>query len=394
MSATITREPQPDSGTSPEIVAVRAWTARGGEFPHAAVLTAYRRWGKALVPGGLLDALADARPRATGGLLALLDVLLDKRDGTYDYRTYLALPLLAPHLGDRDLLTALLVADLMRFELDAAADPAGPLPVLPPDDALVEKRLRHGLRVIRPVLNRLGWVVPVVAPGVRAEARAVWAAADSHLTGDQRLMLRCTVLPVDVVHDEHLFIRVLQTFETAFAALARDLERASTGLTGGSAGDAEDALRHGAALLREVSPLWSAVATMRVEAFRRFRQWTEGASAIQSRHYKLMESLARRPDAARLGSAAYDHVPEVRELVATGLPSVDEAYRAASLPREARVAVAAAMADFAASVDVWRRTHHRLAVRMLGAETGGTGYTGGASYLAAAREIPVFRTVP
>ncbi|MDQ0364176.1 tryptophan 2,3-dioxygenase family protein [Catenuloplanes indicus] len=381
---------------SAETAAVRAWTAAGGEFPYREVLTAYRRWGKALVPNGLLDALSEARPHAGAGLRALLDVLLDKRDGAYDYRSYLALPLLAPHLADRDLLTVLLVADLMRFELAAAGDPAvagdpaGPLPVMPPDGGLVDKRLRHGLRVVRPVLARLGWTVPVPEPGVRAEARAVWAATDARLRDDQRLMLRCTVLPVDIVHDEYLFIRVLQTFEAAFAALVRDLERVPSALTDGSVSTADRLLRHAAALLREVSPLWSVVATMRVEAFRRFRQWTEGASAIQSRHYKLMESLARRPDDARLGSAAYDHVPEIRELVLTGLPSVDAAYRAATLPPEARAAAGAAMADFAASVDVWRRTHHRLAVRMLGAETGGTGYTGGASYLAKAREIPVF----
>ncbi|MDR7275426.1 tryptophan 2,3-dioxygenase family protein [Catenuloplanes atrovinosus] len=375
---------------SAEVAAVRTWAAGGGEFPYATVLSAYRRWGKALVPSGLLDALSEARRRAGGDLRPFLDVLLDKRDGTYDYRSYLALPLLAPHLAESDVVIALLVADLVRFELAADDDPAGPLPVMPPDDVLVEKRLRHGLRVIRPVLDRLDRPVRPAEPGVRAEARAVWAAVEARMSGEQRLLLRCTMLPVDIVHDEYLFIRVLQTFETAFAGLVRDLDSAATALSGQSATRAEDALRHAAASLREVSPLWSILATMRVGAFRRFRQWTEGASAIQSRHYKLMESLARRPDEARLGSAAYDHVPEIRTLVRTGLPSVDAAFRAATLAPGERAGVAGAMAEFAAAVDTWRRTHHRLATRMLGAQTGGTGYTGGVSYLAGAREIPVF----
>ncbi|WP_051799602.1 tryptophan 2,3-dioxygenase family protein [Catenuloplanes japonicus] len=370
---------------SAEAVFVRTWTVGGGDFPYQAVLTAYRRWGKALVPDGLLDALCEARSQATGTLLSFLDVLLDKRDGTYDYRSYLALPLLTPHFPDRDTLTVLLVADLMRFELAACDDPAGPLPVMPPDDALVQKRLRHGLRVIRPALDRLGWAMP------DTDARTVWEMVDSKMSDDQRLMLRCSILPVDVVHDEYLFIRVLQTFETSFAALVRDLESAAGALTAGNAAAAEEALHHAAALLREVSPMWSVVATMRVEAFRRFRQWTEGASAIQSRHYKLMESLARRPDPARLGSAAYENVPEVQALVMTGLPSVDEAYGTARLTLAEHAAVGAAMADFAASVDAWRRTHYRLATRMLGNDTGGTGYTNGTSYLAQAREIPVFK---
>jgi tryptophan 2,3-dioxygenase len=38
----------------------------------------------------------------------------------------------------------------------------------------------------------------------------------------------------------------------------------------------------------------------------------------------------------------------------------------------------------------WRRTHHNLAMRMLGMRRG-TGYTAGVPYLAEARDIPVFR---
>ncbi|MFI5841782.1 tryptophan 2,3-dioxygenase family protein [Catenuloplanes sp. NPDC051500] len=375
---------------SAESVAVRTWTVDGGDFPYQSVLTAYRRCGKALVPDDLLDALCDARVHAGGELLSFLDVLLDKRDGVYDYRSYLALPVLTPYLDDRDLLTVLLVADLMRFEAAACDDLSGPLPVMPPEDALVEKRLRHALRVIRPALDRLGWSTPVLEPGVRAEARAVCETVAAKASDAQQLMVRCSVLPVDVVHDEYLFIRVLQTFETAFAQLVRDLEAAVDALTAGAAAGAEDALCHAATLLREVSPLWSVVATMRVESFRRFRQWTEGASAIQSRHYKLMESLARRPDDARLGSAAYQNVPEIQAQVLLGLPSVDAAYREARLTLAEHAAVGAAMADFAASIDAWRRTHYRLATRMLGTDTGGTGYTNGTSYLAQAREIPVF----
>ena len=49
-------------------------------------------------------------------------------------------------------------------------------------------------------------------------------------------------------------------------------------------------------------PLWSMVATMRPQHFLAFREFTDGASAIQSRNYKLVESLCARPSdgAARL----------------------------------------------------------------------------------------------
>jgi len=48
------------------------------------------------------------------------------------------------------------------------------------------------------------------------------------------------------------------------------------------------------------------------------------------------------------------------------------------------------MAAFEAAVLAWRRTHHNLAVRTLGAKRG-TGHTAGVPYLAAHRDTPVFR---
>jgi hypothetical protein len=47
------------------------------------------------------------------------------------------------------------------------------------------------------------------------------------------------------------------------------------------------------------------------------------------------------------------------------------------------------MRQFAATLLRWRRTHHGIAVRMLGERTG-TGYTEGAPYLKEVQTIPVF----
>jgi len=137
--------------------------------------------------------------------------------------------------------------------------------------------------------------------------------------------------------------------------------------------------------------------TMQVEAFRVFRNYTEGASAIQSRNYKIVESLCRVPDEPRLDSIAYRSVPEARERVLAGQATLDEAYLSARAAGRGSAdeldRVAAAMERFAATLLHWRQTHYRLAVRMLGERTG-TGYTEGTPYLAAARTIPVFRSVP
>ncbi|WP_306214561.1 tryptophan 2,3-dioxygenase [Actinoplanes sp. RD1] len=304
--------------------AVRAFTASGGPFPYAPVLDEYLRHGKHRVSPDLLAALAGCSYDPV-----LVGVLLDKFDQRYDYRSYLALPLLDRAPGDRERLVALLLDDAIAFEEASGLD--------------VHKRVRH-LRRARPPLA----VTPTAA---------------------ERLLLRCTMLPVDTEHDERMFIRVLQAFELTFAQIVTDLSAMTPA-----------ALHLAAARLRSRTPLWSALATMSVEAFQRFRRHTEGASAIQSRHYKLMESLARRPAPARLASAAYLSVPEVRARVQAGGPTIDTALPHAH----------AAKADFAEALTQWRRTHYRVAVRMLGPDRAGTGDTAGTPYLAEARSIPVF----
>ena len=54
-------------------------------------------------------------------------------------------------------------------------------------------------------------------------------------------------------------------------------------------------------MLGEASPIWSLVGTMQTEAFLTFREFTDGASAIQSRNYKGIEATpAARHRAHRL----------------------------------------------------------------------------------------------
>ncbi|HLL50030.1 MAG TPA: hypothetical protein VK356_05110, partial [Thermomicrobiales bacterium] len=189
------------------------------------------------------------------------------------------------------------------------------------------------------------------------------------------------------------FIRVLQSFEATFALVAVELHAAVRALTDGEFAFAVQRVQSAETRLREAAPLFSLVATMQVEAFQAFREFTDGASAIQSRNYKLVESLCRQPDPSRLDSAAYLSVPEVRERVLAGQVTLDEAFQAAS----ATVHLGAGdvddleqvMRQFSATLLRWRRTHHGIAVRMLGERTG-TGYTEGAPYLKEVQTIPVF----
>jgi tryptophan 2,3-dioxygenase len=388
-------------------------------FPYDAVVDEYRRVGKHFVAEDLLATLALARdvvedlpdPYQGSALLhRFLQIALDKWDGRYDYPTYTALALLPmPSVDDppeqlpyalprRDRLVVQLIADLLGFELAAGKGGTDLLPRMRPDARTTAKRYRLARRVAAPALRRLGLAGEVIAADPEQAARDLCAAVQPEQSALDRRILQLSMLPVYVVHDEYMFIRVLQLFEITFALLAVELRGAVYALTAHE--DCTTATRCvdvATTLLRESAPLFSLLATMQVEAFRTFRDFTDGASAIQSRNYKILESLCRTPDPDRLASAAYLSVPEVRARVLTGNFTLDEAFEAACasgfLSHADREELTAAMGRFAATLRRWRQTHYSLAVRMLGDQRPGTGATEGTPYLKAVRTIPVFRSV-
>ncbi|MFG3420175.1 hypothetical protein [Micromonospora sp. NPDC048063] len=403
-----------------ELTSWLSGTADPRTFPYPAVLREFHRVGKHFVEKELLALLDETRARVAGATTAgddearllsdFLDVTLDKWDGRYDYRSYLALRLLRLPCGAddpppaeddatarraRDRLFVRLVADALAFELAAAAHTTDLLPQQRPGPPVVTKRCRLGVRAALPPLARLGLAGAVGDGGPTTTAAALHAvAADLDADGDQTL--RLSMLPVHVTHDEYLFIRVLQAYECLFAGVADELRAAVAALAGAVPRAAADRLGYAGDLLGAAGPLFSLLATMQAESFRTFRQYTEGASAIQSRSYKLVESLCRTPEGDRLDSVAYRSVPEVRSLVRAGQPTIDEAYRSAvragRLDGADRMLVARRMETFAGALSQWRRTHHRIATRMLGPRSG-TGYTEGTPYLAAVRDVPVFTAV-
>lgn len=382
------------------------------DFPYEAVVDEFQRVGKHFVSEEVLRALDAARTRISRQshsgdslLERFLDCVLDKWDDAYDYSTYIALSMLPMPDGDdssealtrHNRLLVLLVTDALRLEHDAADGRTDVLPRLRPDKRSYSKRCRLGLRVLRPVLGRLAPTDREIAADPIAVSRRVCETVDVGLSEDERRFLRLSVLPVYVAHDEYLFIRVLQSFEAAFALIVVLLRSVITNLVGAAAPAAVGGLALAESALRRSAPLFSLLATMQVSSFRTFRQFTEGASAIQSHNYKMLEALCRRQDAERLDSAAYRSVPEIRKQAADGMPTIDDTLlstRAAGrLTPSACDQVASAMDRFAVTLRLWRRTHYRLAVRML-EEARGTGYTEGTPYLEQVAEIPVFLSTP
>ncbi|WP_222844422.1 hypothetical protein [Saccharomonospora sp. CUA-673] len=377
----------------------------------------YHEVGKHFVDEEMLRLLEQARtllPTIPGPwplvqtLAAFLDTALDKQDGTYDYTSYIGLPLLqvptvddpvaqAPFARTRcDRVGAQLLADVLAFELKATEAGATLLPAMRPEPELVTKRYKHGLRALRPKLQRMNLKHVLTASSPAELARQASDAVLVDRSEVERLTIELSVLPVYTAHDEYMFLRVLQSFETTFALLTVQLRAVIEALAGRDVERAVHFLNESSTALGESAPLFSMLATMQVESFRTFREFTEGASAIQSHNYKIVESLCRVPDSERRDSAAYLSVPAVRQRVLDGQYTLDEAHREIATSGDVDAAglerIRDAMSSFAHTLLRWRNTHYRLAVRMLGEATG-TGYTEGTPYLNAVREIPVFHTV-
>jgi tryptophan 2,3-dioxygenase len=398
---------------------LKAWFSHPevATFPFASVLADIRAVGKHAAPVELLVDLDHARQQLSAGgiegadlnsrrLAAFLDTVLDRRDDRFDAATYLALRLLPlPEASDEDLgeawrrhdrLIVAIVADLLRFEQEAMDGSTGLLPRHRPGPALVDKRLRLGMRALTPAYTRLG--LPVLGGSDPADADRVCASVAARMPATQRLAVDLSMLPVDVFHDEWMFIRVLQAYETVFALMAAQLHTAVSVLTMGNVRLAAIFTDGATSALRDASPLFSMMATLQPRSFTAFRTHTHGASAIQSVAAKTVEALCRTPDAQRLASPAFDQVPQLRQAILDGsLVGLEDIYQhhltaGKVQPRHGR-RLEEAMRGLGMVMDRWRTTHHRLAMRFLGNQPG-TAASQGAAYLDQVRTVPVFRRLP
>ena len=392
--------------------AIARWRSHGAgdEFPDDLLVSRIRGVGKHFLDPGVLTALDSARDLLSGpGFLAdFLDVVLDKYDGRYDYPSYTALPLLAPGpelAGDalrayRDRTVALLMADLVRFE-DAASQGSGGNPSgMRPGGQLADKRRRLATRVMAPPAYRT-----LDAAGPHDLVRAAPAVADPGPLADAVLgsaepaelrKLTASLLPVYTLHDEYLFLRTLQAFEVTFWAMAGTLTEAIETLCGEHPAAAAPLIARVADVLAESLPLFSLLATMQPEAFQVFRQFTDGASAIQSEGYKTFESVCSTPALERLNAPAFTSVPRVRAKVLAGRPTTEGTWEdvvsTGWLDETGAVAVREAARSLESTHQRWKQTHFRLAVRMIGSRTG-TGSTEGVPYLESVLKNRLFRTL-
>lgn len=389
-----------------------SWAANGSmpDFPYDAVITCYRTHGKHFVPEELLEALAGIRlnlaPARPGDedralLDAFLAVALDKWDDRYDYRSYLGIDLLGliPEADgvtarwQRDEWVRLLLSDIWMFESLARDGKHDLLPEQRPDADLSERRLRLLEGVIRATPGSFAAASAADEPAAEEPIADVVRRLIDKAPARRRLELLLSMQPVHVVHDEYLFIRILQSFEVTFTAMAADMRDALGAVRGGSAETAAASIRRCGRSLAAARSYFTLLATMRAESFRTFRTYTVGASAIQSGSYKIFEALCAVPPRSRVDSPAFEAVPQVRDRLDNGWDDLTSGLRAAAgagtLSEDGIAVVKSAAAELEEVHQRWKQTHWRMAVRMIGEERG-TGYTVGVPYLKKAIDNRLF----
>jgi tryptophan 2,3-dioxygenase len=370
--------------------------------------------GKHFMSDDVISRLSEIRTGLGSGralIDAYLDCVLDKHDNRHRYETYIALPVLKPLITNHQArlspprLAAFLVADAMRFELRALHGWHKLMPAARPSADLIRKRLRKGARFTAP------WTSPRELPHTDLDyllelakrpeqpdtARLLLAALPAATDADAALRIAVSILPVDVLHDEYLFIRILQASEATFVTLSDHLQAAIAGIRARNAQAARAAVIAASQCVIQGGRLFSILATMSTDSFRRFRQFTEGASAIQSEHYKRFELLCGVPAAQRLASAAFSNVPPVQNDARGDPETLTRAYLDARSQGWFGAAewesIDGALDQLEQTHQRWKTAHFRIAGMMLG-DAPGSGYTAGVPYLRELLDNRLFWAIP
>ncbi|MGW6532162.1 hypothetical protein [Streptomyces venezuelae] len=297
-----------------------------------------------------------------------------------------------PEAAERadDLLTGVLLADLVVRESDALAATGG------------GDRQRSRTTAVWQALARLPEYAPLAladtAPldavrsalaegGPDAAAPAAREAVDALRAQAPAALLRAVevaLLPVTTLHDERMFIRSIQLFERLFARVARALTFAVESVRADRPAEAAAFLETvGTRLAGATSPLYRVLTTMPPESFAVIRDHTHGASAIQSRPYQLVETVS----AKRAGEV---HSPEKGPLFALDATLQEQFLaRVGGWPTAEARRLEEAMRSLDAGWRGMKRTHWGVTMKIIG-RVPGTGGTAGADYLKAAADMPLF----
>jgi tryptophan 2,3-dioxygenase len=192
-----------------------------------------------------------------------------------------------------------------------------------------------------------------------------------------------SLLPTTRLHDEQMFIRTIQVFETEYRQVYRCLVRASAAMQVLDVERACAELADATGRVAMSSVLYRVVTTMPRSAFAIIREYTNGRSAIQSRSYRQIDLVC----APQPPSPVADKLPAVE----VTSPTLQEAFLAIAprLPGTEAERLAERLRSLDTSWRAMKRTHWGITLKIIG-RVPGTGGTAGAAYLKHASETPLF----
>jgi tryptophan 2,3-dioxygenase len=395
----------------------RAGPGHPGDFPFADILPHYQAVGRLQVAPDLVAGLrevrallprASPRPGAPGWLLtSWLPSATDQEDG--DYESFLgrelldqAVAVIGPDVDTAaDTLIAALVADLVRYEsaVAALAQPQRPQPQRPPPDRRQRGRLiacAHAMartrqfapRALadRPGLAGMREALSAALPDAELAELALDGAASvlAAVPAPLRQVATVTMLPITPLHDEYMFLRCVQIFETLYWQVVRCLDRGLAALLDDDLSRTHAELSDAAARLEATPALYRVLTTMPREVFAVIRGLTDGRSAIQSRPYRLVEMMTAPRE---LSAAVRGKVPPL-EFSGPTLQEVFE-QKALRLGAGPLLSVIEAMTRLDVAWRAMKRTHWGITLKIIG-EVTGTGGTTGVFYLETAARVPLF----
>lgn len=412
-------------------------------FPYLSVIDCLRSRGKHFTPSSLLERLSEAKhllqrqrlettcllserqdhhdAKILGDFLACC---LDKHQSNYEYKSYIGLPLFIdntlPHRANFDaamisrieLLKALLYDDYIfsaRSYLGLESNTQDRR-----NAQVIEKRIDNIVRALT-AFDRLS---QPFCPADPDEQHALNLLQTSHQqpctttrfyrglaivemlhnsvcdksTVPLALLLKLSMQPVYINHEEYNFIRMLQVFEVIFSLLVIGLQNVIHCIHDNQPCQATSLLNILCTLFNMNVHLIRILKTMPREDFQIFRQFTEGASAIQSPQYKMLEVLMGKPNDNRLASPAFQHVPEIRQYLERSGLDLEYVLQTRygkqlfmedqhiNLPEEDRELIRHINRLDSMLLD-WKKRHFGIAAHMIG-EVKGTGDTDGVAYLA------------
>jgi tryptophan 2,3-dioxygenase len=240
---------------------------------------------------------------------------------------------------------------------------------------------------VRTRVERLRCLLPSLAAidpaGAALSSDRPPAAWEDYLSehGAALALIHLTAFTQTNEHDEYLFLRAIHISECCFRGILTSSLAAIESLKRDDVRTATSCLEAALPFAELLTPLFQAVRTMGPERFRRFRDATGSASAVQSRTYQLMQITLTgvHPDTIKV-LVDIDELCDLQHYDQRDLTSLAQ-LAAAFLDTGGASALSQRIESLSRALLRWRKLHRGIARNYLADVPEGTGGTSGPSYL-------------